>query len=189
LKFYTDKSNSAPDKVWQNLTQHEIGKDLLPCPKKELTYENDVNVVRDQTELPRYLISSSAETLDFLFNLEQKLDSSSTQANKAKEAVWKLVTSLKTNPHIYLRMLRNQDIGQMLSADQPMHKLLYVLQILQSFVNSYSRFGNDSANQVRLRCYFDAKKAPKWNGDEQFPSMQEASAQKSEKKQSQFGTL
>lgn len=47
LKFYTDKSNSAPDKVWQNLIQHEIGRDLLACPKREPTYENDVNVVRD----------------------------------------------------------------------------------------------------------------------------------------------
>lgn len=75
LKFYTDKSNSAPDKVWQNLIQHEIGKDLLACPKREPTYENDVNVVRDQTELPRYLISSQAQNLDFLFNLVQQINS------------------------------------------------------------------------------------------------------------------
>lgn len=59
LRFYTDKSINSPDKVWLNLTQHEVGRDLLPCPKKELTYQNDVNVVRDQTELPRYLISSN----------------------------------------------------------------------------------------------------------------------------------
>jgi len=74
LRFYTDKSISAPDKVWQNLFQHEIGKDLLPCPKKEVTYDSDANVVRDQTELPRYLISAHHETLEFLFNLELKLD-------------------------------------------------------------------------------------------------------------------
>lgn len=145
LRFYTDKSNSAPDKVWQNLIQHEIGRDLFPCPKKELTYENDVNVVRDQTELPRYLISSNLQTLDFLFTLEHQLDSATTQAQKAKEAIWKLVTSLKTNPHIYLSLLRNQDLSKMLQPEGglPLHKQLYMLQILQSFVNGYSRFGND----------------------------------------------
>lgn len=50
---------------------------MLWSPKKELTYENDVNVVRDQSELPRFLISSEVQTLDFLFSLEEKLDSTS----------------------------------------------------------------------------------------------------------------
>lgn len=39
-------------------------------PKKEVTYDTDVNVVKDQTELPRYLISANIEKLEFLFNLE-----------------------------------------------------------------------------------------------------------------------
>lgn len=60
---------------------------------------------------------------------------------------------------------------------------------MQSFVNAYSKFGDDSPSQIKLKCYYDAKRSasktkPSWNADnENFPSLQEP------EKGKKFGTL
>jgi len=75
-----------------NLGSHEIGKDLLPEPKIEANYFNDSNVIRDQRELPRYLLSSDTAQLEMLFALEQQFEDS-----RVKSSIWNLISSAKTN--------------------------------------------------------------------------------------------
>ena len=79
---------------------------------------------------------------------------------------------------MYLGLLRNEKIEQLTDKSQPIHKQLYLLQILQSFVNAYSKFGEDSPNQIKFKCYYDAKKTANknktgWNQEENFPTIQE----------------
>ena len=47
---------------------------------------------------------------------------------------------------MYLGLLRNEKIETLTDKSLPIHKQLYLLQILQSFVNAYSKFGEDSPN-------------------------------------------
>ena len=70
-----------------------------------------------------------------------------------------------------------------------------MLQIIQSFVNSYSKFGDDSPSQVKIKSFYDAKKSAKksqWNSgninDENFPSMQSVAGSEKEKGK-KFGGL
>ena len=47
LQFYTQKAIQTPDVVWQNLSAHNIGFDLQPEFKGEVTYSNDPHVKKD----------------------------------------------------------------------------------------------------------------------------------------------
>ena len=55
--------------VWLNLQAHGYGNNLMKEQKYELTYHNDHEVTRDQSELPRCMIADNTEQLNSLFEL------------------------------------------------------------------------------------------------------------------------
>ena len=69
-----------------------------------------------------------------LFGLENKLNDA-----KAQESVWNLIGQLKTNPKLYLSLLKNENLAERIGkpSEIPTYKLLYNLQILQSFLSNY----------------------------------------------------
>lgn len=48
LRFYKIQSNQEPDKVWLNLHAIGYGNNLLREVRKDVNYENDPEVTRDQ---------------------------------------------------------------------------------------------------------------------------------------------
>ena len=87
-----------------------------------------------------------------LFELESKLSDS-----KAQDSVWNLIGQLKTNPKLYLSLLKNENLPERLGkpAEVPTFKLLYYLQIMHSFLSSY---GQKKAGAISL--YFEPERKP-----------------------------
>ena len=85
-----------------------------------------------------------------LFALEGSLGDS-----RAQDAVWNLIGQLKTNPKLYLSLLKNENLAERLGkpAEVPTFKLLYYLQIIHSFLSSY---GQKRAGSISL--YFEPER-------------------------------
>jgi hypothetical protein len=49
LRFYKIQSNQEPDKVWLNLHAIGYGNNLLREVRKDVSYESDPEVTRDQS--------------------------------------------------------------------------------------------------------------------------------------------
>ena len=107
-------------------------------------------MTREQKELPRYSIAANEAQFEMLFALEGKLGDS-----KAQDAVWNLIGQLKTNPKLYLSLLKNENLPERLGkpAEVPTFKLLYCLQIIHSFLSSY---GQRKAGAMSL--YFEPER-------------------------------
>jgi hypothetical protein len=134
LQFYKQKAmGMKSDIVWQNLQAHGIGNNLLP-EEQDINFNNDLNLTRDQTTLPRCQVANNSEQLDLLFNLDTQLDSSTS------DQVWDLLSSLQTNRQLYMNILTNEPQTLSMLADRkilenmPIHKLLYLLQIVKYLV-------------------------------------------------------
>jgi hypothetical protein len=91
--------------------------------------------------------------------------------------VWELISSLKTNKQLYMNILTNdKDTLAGLSKPEsikqmPIHKLLYVLQIVKYLVSLILRGDKeDSTDEVTL--YFEKPIAVTGN-NEDFPGMEE----------------
>ena len=143
--------------MWQNLERHNVGKDLMPGQASDidLTYANDACLVRSQEELPRYFISANQDQFNSLFSLEQMLGEGNQET---MESVWRLIGRLKTNPQLYLSLLRNENLEERLGKTEEVssYRLLYSLQIIYSLMASY---GRKRAGMVNL--YLENRK-PLW---------------------------
>ena len=85
-----------------------------------------------------------------LFGLQRELSDA-----RAQESVWGLIGQLKTNPKLYLSLLKNENLPERLGkpAEVPTFKLLYYLQILHSFLSGY---GQKKAGAISL--YFEPER-------------------------------
>lgn len=92
----------------------------------DLTYSDDDCLVRSQDTLPRYFISANQEQFNSLFDLEPMLSAGNSDT---MEQVWKLIGSLKTNPSLYLSLLRNEHLDERLGSPEQMsnYRLMYTL--------------------------------------------------------------
>ena len=123
---------------------------MHPELKLDLAYKAEPNMTRDQKDLPRYAISANEAQFEMLFALEGQLGDS-----RAQDAVWSLIGQLKTNPKLYLSLLKNENLAGRLGrpAEVPTFKLLYYLQIIHSFLSSY---GAKKAGAISL--YFEPER-------------------------------
>lgn len=57
------------------------------------------------------------------------------------EQVWKLIGNLKTNPSLYLSLLRNEQLSERLGQPEQksFYRLIYTLQIIYSLMTNYGR--------------------------------------------------
>ena len=87
------------------------------------------------------------------------------------ESVWRLIGRLKTNPQLYLSVLRNENLEERLGVENPeqvqSYKLLYSLQIIYSLIGNYR---NKSVNTVSL--YREKQRPQLWSGSRILPSDQ-----------------
>jgi len=164
LRFYQTKCRDNPNIVWQNLEKHNVGKDLMLGQHSDfdLTYNNDSCLVTDQTELPRYFISANQDLFNALFNLEHLLAREAPSHKQASmESVWRLIGELKTNPQLYLSILKNEDLEARLGNPRQLssYRLLYTLQIMYSLMANYRV---QEASCVNL--YVESRAKPQlWN--------------------------
>jgi hypothetical protein len=85
---------------------------------------------------------------EMLFNLEKQLSDP-----KARDAVWNLIGQLKTNPKLYLSLLKNENLAERLGgpSETSTFKLLYCLQIIQSLLSS-----NGHTKSGTMSLYYEA---------------------------------
>ncbi len=128
LEFYRDSSVKRPKVVWNNILSHGYRRDL-----KRVDENGDSNVQVDISLLPRFSISRNAHQFNKLFQLL------SIPGKVGKEA-WDLVNSLTTNPYLHQQLLKISDQktqvewDKLIDATSSIYKLLYTLQIVESFL-------------------------------------------------------
>jgi len=64
------------------------------------------------------------------------------------DSVWRLIGQLKTNPQLYLSLLRNENLEERLGNPEEVssYKLLYSLQIIYSLMSNYGKKRSGTVN-------------------------------------------
>ena len=97
IKFYTDKSNTKPETVWNNLTVMKYGGDLKHV--SENNNPDDPRELKNFNGLPRAKLSSDQTLFKELIKLLGQLPASS------QEELGTLIGQLRTNLVLYSEML------------------------------------------------------------------------------------
>jgi hypothetical protein len=63
--------------------------------------------------------------------------------------LWGLIASLRTNPRIYVNLLTINSIEELTSSNMSAYKLLYCLQIMESFIGEYQ-----VKRDYEIKCYY-----------------------------------
>lgn len=125
IQFYKDQARTKDDVVAQNLKHQNIGVDLKPrIDYSNLSYLNDLRVVKDENSLPRARVSKNQEVVNTIFDLVE-----SSEGDEA-EPIWNLLTCLQTNNQIESEILSNSNIDAIFKINQEkpnLYKILYSL--------------------------------------------------------------
>ena len=126
LEFYRSSCLSKPHAVWNNLAYHNYRNDLLG-------YEDDADLMVDQESLPSNLLSENSENFRLIF---EQLNNP-----EVEQQAWDLVCKLPTNPDV-LELVSNIEAStdwNLVLNSEFSYKLLYVLQVIQSFLQDPSQ--------------------------------------------------
>jgi hypothetical protein len=122
------------------------------------------------------MIANNAEQLEVLFSLDKHLDTSTS------DQVWDLISSLKTNKAIYMNVLTNdkETLAALSKPDglkqMPIHKLLYLLQIVKYLVSRIILHGEQAESADEVALYFE-KPVAAAGDNEDIPGMEEKEGQ------------
>jgi len=121
LEFYRQACIQRPNVVWTNLASHHYRNDLK-C------YDDEEEDFVDPKALPGFILTQKQENFDLIFSALNEED----LANDA----WDLIIKLPTNPQIFekIKNLEGYENWESLLDSTSNHKLLYALQIIESFM-------------------------------------------------------
>jgi ubiquitin carboxyl-terminal hydrolase 34 len=119
LEFYRQACINRISTVWSNIYAYHYNNEL----RSYLDIDNERTDVRT---IPGYIITQSKKHFDLLFEILNIPE----LANEA----WNLVVKLPTNSEIYNKLLRLEDDWESLFDPTSKHRLLYSLQIIESFM-------------------------------------------------------
>ncbi len=141
LKFYRDACRRKVEVVWSNLAHAKYGHDLKP-----LVDQNNPDDPLEQKNiytLPRCKLSNNQEFMNELIQILQILPI------QAQDEMWQLIVQLRTNPVSYSQILSSNCVQYLSEQSDNMAKLLYSLQIVDSFVNEYQ-----TKRAPEIKCYY-----------------------------------
>ena len=125
------KAATDPERVgavYENLVNHNVREDLMRMSEIQQAASFD------ESEMPRFTLSSHQEQFDHLFNLLDKNDEASSD-------VWNLVRMLNTNKQIFMQILDlkssskdSQIDWKKVFEDESLYKQIYRQEIIMSLM-------------------------------------------------------
>jgi ubiquitin carboxyl-terminal hydrolase 34 len=109
--------------VWDNLKAFNYRNDLKKLNEPLDEYNNDINI------MPRFILSKNQDHFETIFGLQDQGEAVAKEASK-------LLSVICTNPTIYREILLSNKWENYLDVTN-MYKLLYSLQIIESFFEEF----------------------------------------------------
>jgi len=135
LDFYKEACINRPNVVWTNLSAHHYRNDLG-------RFDDDQDQDIDVTTLPGYILTRHQKNFDLLF---EALNNS-----ELADQAWSLIIKLPTNPQIMqeVKELDQENWNRVINPESN-HRLLYTLQIIESFMEDPSEENQEEFEQRR----------------------------------------
>lgn len=143
LNFYIEAARTKPSVVWENLNAMNIRYDLH---NREDPIET-TNV--EKTKLPRFTLGNDLEFIKSLFSLF-----SQAKDPEIEHEVFEFLFGLYTNEAIYNKILdNNEDDIEGFDNEENLIKMLYSMQIMESFIEDLELSNKDPKMTVNSLVY------------------------------------